>query len=142
MSRLTFGYHLPFNHDILGIDFRNLQEFLRKTRDETEAALYAGLTTHMDHPAARIRLEGSIEPLEKVLMRIVAEKGLPEYIVKPISVYNFKILPDTTIARWKEHPDSPTTRDAYLLAKDMYRERNIRVASLSDKTLALAGQYL
>ena len=139
-SRLTFGYHLTGKRsgygNLLGSQIVDLRAFLNLIADASKTSIQAVSSSHKDYPALSIRIEGSLGQLEEALTGIIEHEGNPDFVVKPRSnrKMNWPYL-DPLLARFNLSPATPTTPDAYNMARGVYKERRVSTISLDDNTL-------
>jgi len=132
MSRINFGYlNLGKDFDFFGDDIRLLQKNMdylnsqSKTDFRTKIGVYMPSLAYAT-PALNISLEGDYVDLEKNLLNVIEQQGLPKFVALPESRLGVPFI-DHLLAKHLPSKDTPTTYDAYELIKGIYQREKVEV---------------
>jgi len=135
MSRINFGYLLGRGFDHFGKDKDSLDRDINRLRTQALADFKANIGIYQPSlaytaQALKISLDGEYNDLEKDLLNVIEQQGLPKFVALPSSRFDVPFV-DHILA--KRFPDTKTltTSDAYELIKGIYRERKARVSLLT-----------
>lgn len=142
LSRLTFGYHTAGRAygNILGPEIVGLRDFLLQVGQSSQIKVAAWYSTQggsvaWQVPAVRIMLEGKLNSIENGLNRIVEREGVPTFVDKPVLPMSLHHLPRFFTPNVHDVLDTPTTSDAYEIAKALYNQQRIKTSVQADNTL-------